>query len=74
MPRKREDCEFCDCGYDSYTRLESVDSDELVMEAYPGHCINVSAIMYNPVTEEHYEAQMSIPFDYCPCCGRKWAM
>jgi hypothetical protein len=70
--KKTEPCDFCDCGYGDVLRIGSEDSDDLTLELYPGHIISASAIMYNPRTEETYEATVSVPMNYCPVCGRKW--
>ncbi len=74
MRRKREPCEYCDQGYDDWTQVVSEDCEDLTIELYPGHVIAAHAVMTNVHTEERYDASVSIPFNYCPNCGRKWGM
>lgn len=66
--RKKEPCEYCGSDFISLPALE--DDDRLILELYPGHCISATAILYNPNTEEHFEANVSVPMEYCPVCGR----
>lgn len=71
MPRKKrepEPCEYCEGEWNTY---ESDAGNELTLELYPGNIISASAILYNPNTEETYEASVSIPMIYCPYCGRR---
>lgn len=69
--RKTEPCEYCEGDYIS---LESEEAgNELTLDLYPGHLISATAILYNPRTEESYEASVCINMNYCPVCGRKVA-
>ena len=41
--RTKSPCEYCDHGYGELLSLTSEDSDDLVMEIYPGNCISAYA-------------------------------
>ena len=69
--RIKPPCEYCEQGYNELMTLTSEDSDDLIMEMYPGNCISVYAYMRDE-SGELTEANISIPMNYCPVCGRKW--
>ena len=65
---KKKLCEFCE---PEFTKVESMDNNNLTMEVYPGKMISAVAFFFDPKTEETYEATVSIPMDFCPVCGRR---
>lgn len=73
MAAKKAPCEYCGQGYGELLTVYSPDSDDLTAELYPGIIISVFAYTKDEAGETH-EATLSIPMNYCPACGRKWAM
>ena len=68
---KKESCEFCECGFDGFLRISSEVGDDLILELYPGHLISASAILRSESGETEV-ADVEIPMNYCPVCGRRW--
>ena len=63
----KKPCEFCD---DELIQIKATNTDDLVMEVYPGKVI-ICFGYFTSEAGECVEASVEVPMNYCPNCGRK---